>query len=258
MKLFRFKRKNKALDEESDLEDQQFISRDQSSPSNQLSPEELSVSLRAEMLPSSEVAPDLRKFRFAGFNPRKLLAVLGMIILLGMGWFFYAGPGRPVLESLLFGLVKESQTNSVMTPTLANETEIVVVPTKTVQVVSTSTRTPLPQPSATAIASLDTPTVEPSSTTASDCVDVLTVTLEDLGKTLCVRGIIENFEARPSGFLIAFSNEPGSMYWVSYDLVWEPAKKGLCVELTGEVMQIADSPVIVFGYANLPQICPSP
>jgi hypothetical protein len=45
---------------------------------------------------------------------------------------------------------------------------------------------------------------------------------------------------------------------VSYDLVWKPAKEGLCVETTGEVMQIANTPVLVFGYQNLPQICSTP
>jgi hypothetical protein len=105
---------------------------------------------------------------------------------------------------------------------------------------------------------LGTPTIEPSPTSVSGCVDVLTITMEDMGKILCVRGVIESFEARQSGFLIAFSNEKGAMYWVSYDLVWEPAKKGLCVEVTGEVMQIANTPVIVFGYPNLPVVCASP
>jgi hypothetical protein len=204
----------------------------------------------------------MRKFRSARFSPRKLVAILGFIILIGVGWFLYAGPGRPLLEEVLLRLMPEPQAVVPAASTVSIDTETAVVPTNTVRAMNTPTRTPRPEPSATTVAVviMGTPTSEAlaSPTTASGCIDVTTITLEDLGKTLCVRGVIENFEARPTGFIIAFGNEKGSMYWVSYDLVWEPAKKGLCVEVTGEVMQIASSPVIVFGYQNIPVICAAP
>ena len=258
MKIFRFKRKDKALDDEFYLEDQQIITNEQSSLIKTTSPDDLSISLRAEMLPSSEIAPDLRKFRLSGFRPIRILALLGLLILVGVGWFFYVGPGRSILEQLLSGIAQESQAKKSVTPTMVKLTEAVLLPTYTVQTNSTSTRTLIPSPSSTTTVIPDTPTIEVSLTSTSVCLDVLTITLEDLGKTICVRGVIENYETRPSGFIIAFSNQPGSMYWVSYDLVWEIAKEGLCVEVTGEVMQIANSPVIVFGYTNLPQLCNNP
>ena len=258
MKYFRRKTKTNALDGETNLEDRSLRSREQPLSGTNSLPEDLSVSLRAEMLPASEISPDMRKFRTTRFNPRKLVAVLGFIILMGVGWFFYAGPGRPVLESVLSALARQPQLSVTATPTIPVQTEIVVASKITIRPSNTPTRTPFLSPSATLAAVLSTPTIEPSPTSVFGCVDVLTITMEDVGKTLCVRGVIEYFEARQSGFLIAFSNEKGAMYWVSYDLVWEPAKKSLCVEVTGEVMQIANTPVIVFGYTNLPVVCASP
>jgi len=261
MKNFRFKRKDKTAGEEFGLEEQAGSS----APST---PDDLSVSLRAEMLPASEISPDLGRSRFSSISPLKIGALLGFLLLLGLGWLFSVGPGRPVLEKVLSGLVREPQTQMTATPTIPIKTEVAIVPTETVRAENTPTRTPRPLPSATAAVATEAmasetpasekPTSAPSPTTASGCVDVLSVTVEDVGKTVCVRGEILSFEARPSGFLIAFSNQSGAMYWVSYDLVWAPAKEGLCVEVTGEVMQIANSPVLIFGYQNLPQICTTP
>jgi len=260
MKYFRKKPRTDSSDLESSPEDQFLSSKEQPASGSSSTPDDLSVSLRADMLPASNISPDMRKFRTTRISPRKLGAVLGFIILIGMGWLFYAGPGRPVLEQVLSVIARQPQTVVPATPTIFTATEVAAVPTNTVRAMNTPTRTPLPLLSSTVAVILDTPTSEPlpSTTQASGCLDVLTITLADVGKTLCVRGVIENFEARPSGFLIAFSNQKGSMFWISYDLVWEPAKKGLCVEVTGEVMQIASSPIIVFGYQNLPEICSNP
>ena len=260
MKLFRKKNKADSSSIDSNLEERLEPSADRHAAAPNSPNNDLSVSLRAEMLPSSAISPDVEAARFSKFNPRKLLAVLGFIILLALGWFLYAGPGRPALEQVLSGIINQPKTVLPATPTPVISTEVAAVPTNTVRVVHTPTRISLPLPSATASVIQDTPTSEvlPSETPSSDCVDVLTITLEDVGKTLCVRGVILNFEERTSGFLIAFSNQEGAMFWVSYDLVWLPAKEGLCVEVTGEVMQIANSPVIVFGYHNLPVICSTP
>ena len=260
MKYFRKKSKSNEPEDINNLADQIPNSREQSLSDSSGSANDLSVSLRAEMLPSSNISPDMRKFRTVRFSPRKLVAVLGFVILIGLGWFFYAGPGRPILESVLSSLARQPQTVASATPASVAVAEATAVPTRTVRVPNTPTPTPLPLPSATEAVILDTATSvpSPSPTTASGCVDVLTISTDDVGKTLCVRGVIESFEARESGFLIVFSNQKGAMYWVSYDLVWEPATKGLCVQVIGEVMQIASSPVMVFGYHNLPEICPNP
>ena len=210
------------------------------------------------MLPGSDIKPELRRFR--SFRPNKitLRVMLLLLIFIGVGWLFYLGPGRPVLEGILNNLVQNIQPKPLVTMVVTNPTQVLIEPSPTSRPLSNSTPTPRPLSTATPTPIPDTPTVEASPTIESGCVDVLTITLEDVGKTLCIRGIIQNFETRPSGFLIAFSSQRGAMYWISYDLVWMPAKEGLCVENTGEVMQIANSPVLVFGYQNQPSICSLP
>ena len=246
----RFSKRNQDL--ESDIVNEQ---RDQAKPLNKSTPDDLSVSLRAEMLPSSDIRPDLRKFRSFRPSPLTIRALLLLLLIIFLGWFLYFGPARPLLDNTLSGLMSRLQpdttiqpTHSIVSPVTQTATDVASTATPTIRVSSS--------PTATGVK--NTPTSRPSETAKNECVDVLTVTLNDVGKTLCVRGMILNFENRPSGFLIAFSAQRGSMYWVSYDLVWEPAKEGLCVETMGEVMQIANSPVLVFGYKNLPQICVTP
>jgi hypothetical protein len=263
MKYFRKKTKQDSGDDVLSHEESSFNYEAQSHTPSNAAADDLSVSLRAEMLPASKISPDLEAARFTGISLPKIGVLLGFILLLIAGWFLYAGPGRPALEALLAALAPEPQVAVPVVIATSTVTEAAPIPTNTVRAMNTPTRTPPPLPSATTLAAiLDTPTTEPSPspspTEASGCVDVLTVTLEDVGKTICVRGEIQNFEARPTGFLIAFSNQKGAMYWVSYDLVWEPAKKGLCVELTAEVLQIASSPIMIFGYQNLPVICTTP
>lgn len=232
--------------------DEQFSSQlDQSQAS-------LSKSLRSEMLPSSDIKPDLAKFRFSRLNPVKIGYLLGFAIIIFMGWYVYAGAGRPVFEKVLRGLVSDNTPTQTPTAFIPNITQVVLSPTTTLPIINTPTRTPVQLQTSTATISVIMPSITPSMTSAPDCRDVLTVTMDDVGKTLCVRGIILNFEERESYFLIAFTSERGKLYWISYDGVWEAAIEGLCVELTAEVMQIANTPIMIFDVKNLPQICATP
>jgi hypothetical protein len=259
MKNFRLKRKEKSLDEEFETEYLAQPSREPAPSNASPTPDDLSVSLRAEMLPASELAPDVGKVKWSRINFQKVGVILGIILLVCLGCLIALGPGRSMLETVLTNLAREPVSTVMATPTSPVKNEVVILPSETVRPTTMPTRTSRPLSTVTMTAAIDTPTLEPTGTVdSSGCVDVLAVTLEDVGKTLCMRGEILNFEARESGFLIAFSNERGAMYWVSYDLVWEPAKEGLCVEVTGEVMQIANSPVLIFGYQNLPVICTNP
>jgi hypothetical protein len=38
--------------------------------------------------------------------------------------------------------------------------------------------------------------------------------------------------------------------------VWSQAELDTCYQTTGKIDQIANSPVLIFGYSNLPEICP--
>jgi hypothetical protein len=88
------------------------------------------------------------------------------------------------------------------------------------------------------------------------CVNALTITLADIGQTLCVQGIILNLVQQSNASLIAFSAEPGAFYLITYDLVWNKGEEGDCIQITGKIQQLANSPVLVFGYQNLPEFCP--
>jgi hypothetical protein len=62
--------------------------------------------------------------------------------------------------------------------------------------------------------------------------------------------------ANPTNFMVIFNTEKGSFYWVTYDLVWSQAELDTCYQTTGTIDKIANSPILVFGYSNLPEPCP--
>jgi hypothetical protein len=146
-----------------------------------------------------------------------------------------------------------TSTQQIM-PTAVSITETPEKPT------STSTRIPTSRPTNTQIVELITsPTQIPATVTPtsdSGCRDALTITLADVGQTLCVQGTIIETLTRPTNFMVIFSTDKGSFYWVTYDLVWSQAELDTCYRTTGTIDQIANSPVLVFGYSNLPELCP--
>lgn len=212
--------------------------------------------LRAEMLPASQAAPE--RWNLFGwlrlFSPLRLALGLVFLLLVFLGWLFYAGPGRPVLEKLLVSLA------SWPTPTITQVAALTPTP-----VISTATRIPVkasailtPTSTHTLLIPSETPTVTITPAPDNGCLDATSITLADVGKTVCVRGIILRVEQKPNGFLIVFSDQKGAFYWISYDLVWKQAKEGLCVQTSGEIKQLGNSPVLIFGYSNLPEVCASP
>jgi hypothetical protein len=71
-----------------------------------------------------------------------------------------------------------------------------------------------------------------------------------------MQGIILNTVDNPNGYLIAFGNQPHDFYLVSYDLVWTGGEAGDCIQVIGKIDQIGNSPIMLFGWNNLPQVCP--
>ncbi len=216
---------------------------------------DLGVRLREEMLPASEMRPDrLRLLSGVRISRWRVLGFLIILVMIALGWYFIAGPGAPVLEKLLLNLAERAPAST--------ETPVPVTATVVAEVVNTPTQPPMPtaRPSATPtslpLSPTPTETVEVAVALDSGCVDALSVTLEDVGKTLCVQGTVLNTEEQGTAFLIAFGNEPGTLYFLSYDVKLEDLKSGVCVQATGEIMQLANSPVLIYGYTNVPEICP--
>ena len=73
---------------------------------------------------------------------------------------------------------------------------------------------------------------------------------------MCIEGIIIETVANPTDFMVIFSHERNAFYWVSYDLVWSKAELDTCYQVKGTIDRIGNSPVLVFGYKNLPEVCP--
>jgi hypothetical protein len=229
--------------------------KDQSKDSRKgnIPPEYLGNVLRAEILPADELTPDkpglgevLQRINF-----RYVAFLVVVIVLIGSGLVCLIGPGKPILEDSLVSLknkdIPETPSGTPKkVPGVAGITQ--AFPTAT----ATWTKTPtIVSPSKT-VAHMPTSTP----TEADGCADPLDINLDDVGKTMCVRGIITGMEERDVGFIVYFSDERGIFYLVTYDFVWDQAEPGDCIQITGEIQQLSNTPVLVFGWNNIPEFCP--
>jgi len=211
------------------------------------------VRLRAQMLPASQASPRFKAYRKPVITSRRMLTLLFILLLAGLGWYFGIGPGRPGLERMLATLIELARQASIPTatpmpsgtPTLPPATEP-----------PTPSATPRPTASVTPKIPTITPTVAITDTSVSTCRDFSTITLEDVGLELCVQGEVINVVENDANTLIVFSNEAGALYLVTYDVTWPEGTIGTCYQVTGEIQRLLSSPVIVFGYQNLPKECP--
>lgn len=213
---------------------------------------DLGTRLRADILQASQAAPRFKAYR-PRFTLRMGLTILLVLALAGLGWYFGIGPGRPGLERGLAKLIYVARVMTMPTSTPgATETPAPMLPSLT----PTSTLTLRPTASATRVMPTNTPTVAPSETPVYACVDFSTITLENVGLEMCVQGTVLNVVENPGNTLIVFSNEAGAFYLVTYDVAWPDGTIGNCYQVTGEIQRLLSSPVIVFGYNNLPEECP--
>ena len=82
------------------------------------------------------------------------------------------------------------------------------------------------------------------------------MTLDDVGQTLCVQGIVTELIKNTGNFMVVFSYQAGAFYWVTYDMEWPEALIGNCYQTTGEIYKINQNPVLVFDHRNFPEECP--
>jgi hypothetical protein len=219
--------------------------------------EELVNNLRSDLpdlLAASEVEPE-EETVLQQFNPKVLAGIFIGIAILAMIIFSLIGPGRAILERRLIGLKNKAATYTQQAiPTIVSATKAALVPS------ITPTQEPTITPTSTrVVVVVDTPTpnvptVTPTS--ESSCRDALTITMEDVGKTLCVQGTIIETVTNPTYFMVIFNTARGSFYWVTYDMVWSEGKVGECYQVTGEIYQMGISPMLVFGFNNKPTLCP--
>jgi len=226
----------------------------------------LGTALRSDMVPASNVQP-ARESILPRDKLRAAVGILLGIVIVVFILFIVIGPGRPILEHNLAILAHQTTPTHTSTPTFSPPTTIPSRPTKTYDpsptIYSTKTQvvkiitshTPIP-PSPTAF--LPSPTrISPTlSSTEPGCRDVLSITLEDVGQKLCVKGTVIETITNPMDFMVIFSNKPGAFYWVTYDLVWSKGELDTCYQITGKIDRIGNSPILIFDYSNLPEVCP--
>lgn len=215
-----------------------------------------------DLPPASVSSPDFDADRARKIiaTVRRVLVILAVMAVVSLLVYALVGPGRTWLSSALTAL------SSLTAATPAGPPPPTVTPTVT----ATATRTPLPTTTHTPLPTLTpvsgfpeliTTTVSMTPTitltpTPSDCTPALAVTLDDLGKTLCVTGTVLEVITQDNATLIIFSDERGKFYFVSYDIEWPLAVPGACVRATGEIKQLLSNPVMVLSYKTPLEACP--
>ncbi len=219
----------------------------------------LVTTLRTDMVPASNVQP-AKESPLQRDNLRVAVGILLGLVIVVMILFSLVGPGRPILEQNLALLAHKFATptltfTATISPSPLPPTQTPVIPTKTPEPSATPTRQPTKTPvvnfyiSPTAV--IHTPT-----STIPACREATSITIADVGQTICVKGIVIDTIINPTDFMVIFSNKRGAFYWVSYDMVWSKAEINACYQITGKIEQIGTSPMLVFNYGNMPEACP--
>src|SRR4030042_1650427 len=230
--------------------------RDDTAPKKpeQTSSDDLVNNLRSDLLAASEVEP-AEKSIIQQVNPKLLVGIFIGICILCLLLYSLIGPGRSILERKLVSLKRmEATSTKQITPPQITPTDIQVKPS------GTPTKIPTVRPTNTVIPEIIVSSTQIQTTTTptsgSGCRDALTITVADVGQTLCVQGTIIETVTKPTYFMVIFNTEKGSFYWVTYDLVWSQSKLDTCYQTNGTINQIGISPMLVFSYSNLPEPCP--
>jgi hypothetical protein len=222
--------------------------------------------LREDAVPGSEAVPANKSY-LERINLNLVGGIILVLAILILIIFVLTGPGRAGLERNLAGLIDLEDTSTPMptpsplptktktpeptrtsspSPTLkpSSTKEIVVYPSSTIRaVIKTTSYT-------------KTATQNTSPTPTPRCRDARTISLADVGQTLCVQGVVIETITNPTNFLVIFSTEKGAFYWVTYDLIWAHGEVDACYAIEGKIQRLANSPVLVFDYSNLPKECP--
>ena len=223
------------------------------------SAEGLVAALRSDMLPASSTSP-AQEDVLQRINYKLIVGILFSLIILVMLVYFVAGGGRPILEGGLVSLIQETASptqQSLPTRMISTNTPL---PSKTPFPSMTPAPSVTPKSTRTSTSrSIASPTMIPATNTITPsiaCREVLSVTLDDVGQTLCVQGTVTEFIKNPDNYMVIFSYQPGAFYWVTYEMEWSEVVIGNCYRAIGEIYRINQSPVLVFDHRNIPEVCP--
>jgi hypothetical protein len=192
------------------------------------SPESYVAVFRSEMMSEEAQAGRLSELtsRLSGLDWRKILGVLGVVVLLGLCLLITLGPGRSTLESALTGLAKSPQATEpspTRSPQPSQTHPPAAQPTATQPrpLTPTATRTNAPASATRQVTPTPALSPTPSQTSGPECVEATSISLADVGKTLCRSSVNVRTE---------------------------------CIQFEGEVQQLGQAPVIVFGWTSLPAL----
>lgn len=85
----------------------------------------------------------------------------------------------------------------------------------------------------------------------SGCTLWSSVTLSDVGKTLCVYGVVKHSTIRDGTLFLTFSNKNTDFFFVHYGGTWFEGVENNCAMAEGKIQQIGGSPVIVINQYDL-------
>ena len=94
-------------------------------------------------------------------------------------------------------------------------------------------------------------TSEAEEQSPSDCTLWSSVTLTDVGKNLCVYGVIKHSTVRDDTLYLTFSNKSSDFFFVHYGGTWFEGVENNCAMAEGKIQQIGGSPVIVINQYDL-------
>lgn len=219
---------------------------------------------------------------------RNIILLFVLIFIAGVLAIGAFGPGKPIFKkalgllnarptrtpavirtqnTLVVGAIaKPTLTNTIAAAILQKPSPSIIITTATIP---TSKKPVIPSPTQSVLVSTNTsipidkntpvPTLTPNMTITSgnigDCIQALSVTMNDVGKKLCVTGTVVYTTQVDNAFSIYFSEETGFLRIVVYDHVPKGVAKGVCIKLTGEIKVLLNSPVIAPGYLDVIDIC---
>jgi hypothetical protein len=225
---------------------------------------------------SSETSPDYDPIKLEKRNTiiKWALTYILSIVIVGGIVFLAMGSGKlPPDSTISLASIKKPLTGSptstevmliqpsaTFRPTATGNFAAALSPTTTPTLQNTATPTPtitlIPTlPPATATETVTLPASTPT-TTSAECTPALEVTLTDVGKTLCVTGVIREILPETNDILLIFSNKKGAFYFVIYENLWPDVQKGACVRATGTIEKIFNNPIMVLTRATPLQACP--
>jgi hypothetical protein len=118
----------------------------------------------------------------------------------------------------------------------------------------TPARTRTPTPALALVSTLQMPLLLPTSP-LDDCTEWSLVTVDDVGKTLCVYGaVFSRYTVQEPAFkvhYVKFGDGGRDFYLVSYDWAFTDLQVGDCLMLTGPIQRLGNNPVIAITHDNI-------